>query len=38
MENYENVLSKQNEYEKPEVNEKLKHENKILKNIKPLFK
>ena len=34
MENYQNALSKQNEYEKLEVNEKLKYENKIVKNIK----
>ena len=27
MENYENVFSKQNEYEKLEVNEKAKYEN-----------
>ena len=30
MENYQNALSKQNEYEKYEINEKLKQENKIV--------
>ena len=33
MKNYQNASSKQNEYEKLEVFEKLKHENKIIKNI-----
>ena len=31
MENYQNALSKQIEYEKLEVIEKLKHENRIVK-------
>ena len=30
MESYQNALSKQNKYEKLEVSEKLKHENKIV--------
>ena len=34
MENYQNTLSQQNECEKLEVNQKLKQENKIIKNIK----
>ena len=34
MENYQNILNKQNKYEQLEVNEKLKHENKIDINIK----
>ena len=34
MENYKNSISKQNEYKRLEVNEKLKHENKIVENIK----
>ena len=34
MKNSQNTLSKQKEYEKLEVNKKLKRENKIIKNIK----
>ena len=34
IEKYQNTLSEKNGYEKSEVNEKLKHENKILQNMK----
>ena len=34
METYQNSLSKQNEYEKLEMNEKFKYENKIIENKK----
>ena len=34
MKNCHNALSKQNEYEKLDINEKVKHENKIVRNIK----
>ena len=33
MQNYQNVLTKQKEYENLKVNEKLKHENKVLKQF-----
>lgn len=42
MENFQTALGKQNEYEKVEYEEKIKHEQKIIKNLKnnckPLFR